>query len=696
MDNFPHKIPASLITFALIIGILISDYYFDYAAVALPILIASTIVMYALFALVFPKKLFRYSIQSIVLLITIILIGIVNTHIFGLKNREVTEPPQSEISFAGFVADKTERNNNRVQYLVKVGYCKCFKELQNSSVLIYSTVDTTKNILLGDELIITGKIRCLSDPLNPKQFNYKNYLAKKGVNYTLFSESTNITKTGNNIFTISAFGNYVREKIIENFASYNVSANSVALFASFALGDKSLLDQDSRENFKNAGVMHVLAISGLHVGIVFLILNFIISLIPPLRRSMISALIIIIALWIYAIITGLSPSVQRAAFMFTVICLGNVFSRKGNIYNSVFISAFILLLIAPDLITDVGFQLSYVAVIGIVFFQPKLSGLWKPKYRVIKWFWDLTTVGIAASIATTPLSVYYFNQMPNYFLISNITIIPIAIGSLFIAVAFIALCKVPFIGLWLAKLLDIGLGLFNYVTEFVATLPHSTSKNLYLSTTELITIYITIIAVMFFLIQRTFSRLALIIISISAFLIIGIYDIRNNNKINNLIVYSTPPYSAIGFKCGDKHLLQHTIPDTLFDSKFQNNIKPYITWQRAKSIMLDSITNSNYAEYLYKSSHYITVYGKRIIILDESFNIISKWVSAIETDYLILTDKFDKDIFETINGIKTKCLILDSSIPLFKAERIKKELSNVDINIYVVQQNGAFIANFED
>ena len=171
--------------------------------------------------------------------------------------------------------------------------------------------------------------------------------------------------------------------------------------------------------------MHVLAVSGLHVGIIFFILNF---LLTPLNRNKrllkIKLFLLVGALWFYAFLTGLSPSVMRSCTMFSFIVVGENLNKRTNIYNTLAASAFLLMLINPLIIFGAGFQLSYIAVISIVFFQPRLAALVAVKNRILKYVWDLFTVSVAVQIGTAPISIFYFHQFPVYFWLSNFIVIP--------------------------------------------------------------------------------------------------------------------------------------------------------------------------------------------------------------------------------------------------------------------------------
>ena len=238
------------------------------------------------------------------------------------------------------------------------------------------------------------------------------------------------------------------------------------------LGQKQTLDRDLREGYVQAGVMHILAVSGLHVGIIYALF---IGLLKPLKLSKkwarIYLLLVVVLIWVYAIITGLSPSVIRAATMFTLISLGQLRERKPSIFNVLAFSAMLMITLNPEVIFEVGFQLSYLAVVGIALIQPLILNWWLPKNAVLEYFWQLTSVSIAAQLATFPLTVFYFHVFPTYFLIGNLLIIPLAFLIMQVGVPLLAIGWIPVVGEVLGWTLSKLIVMQIYIVQFIQTLP---------------------------------------------------------------------------------------------------------------------------------------------------------------------------------------------------------------------------------
>ena len=279
-------------------------------------------------------------------------------------------------------------------------------------------------------------------PLNPHQFNYKSYLAKQGIHHQIFTEKNQLLRLNSNGNTLFGRSAKFRALLQESLQKYAFKKKELAVINALILGQRQEISIELLRDYQRAGAIHILAVSGLHVGIILLILSFVLN---PLERikygKFLKTFSLIFLLWVFAFIAGLSASVVRAVTMFTFIAIGMLFRRKNVVEFSLISSMFLLLLIKPMFLFDVGFQLSYLAVFGIVYMQPKMYSLWKPTVRIFDFFWKLCTVSLAAQIAVLPLSIFYFHQFPALFLVSNLVIVPF-LGILFIGGILVILMSI--------------------------------------------------------------------------------------------------------------------------------------------------------------------------------------------------------------------------------------------------------------
>lgn len=288
-------------------------------------------------------------------------------------------------------------------------------------LLIYF-LDSIDSLSLGDHILCKKSlINEVGPPTNPGQFNLRQYLQHLGIGHQAF-----IRKGGFVIIKRSDGQEWISRCKQYLFSTLSfLQGDSRSIAEALILGDKSNLRSEIKTAFSDTGAMHILAVSGLHVGIIYLIVQQLLLLIFGKKRWQgLRLTLVLCALWFYAVITGLSPSVQRASFMFSMIALGSFIKRPNSILNNVLVSAFVLLLIHPMMLFRVGFQLSYAAVLGIIIFHPYIDRWIPSENRIIRSIWSLTAVSVAAQIGTFPITLYYFNQFPIIFALTNLIAIP--------------------------------------------------------------------------------------------------------------------------------------------------------------------------------------------------------------------------------------------------------------------------------
>ncbi|MEB2774404.1 ComEC/Rec2 family competence protein [Algoriphagus sp. D3-2-R+10] len=337
-------------------------------------------------------------------------------------------------------------------------------------VLVYH--QSEKPLEPGQIILVRKKPEEIASPLNPYEFDYRLYLSRQGINYRQFLgkdfhivDST--AGSGFDYFLVN-----LRHKIGEMMKAKIPDENSSQIALALLLGQKKELDPTIREAYTQAGVMHILAVSGLHVGIIYAL--FILMLKPlklKIEKARIYLLCVILVIWLYAFLTGLSPSVVRASTMFSLLTLGQMRERRPSIYNILAFSAILMITINPDVIYEVGFQLSYLAVLGIVMIQPLILNLWLPRYKALEYIWQLTSVSLAAQLVTFPLSLYYFHVFPTYFLLGNLLILPLAFLIMQVGVPLMIFGWIPVLGDGLGWILSWLIWGQNWIAETIRLIP---------------------------------------------------------------------------------------------------------------------------------------------------------------------------------------------------------------------------------
>ncbi|MGY6521417.1 MAG: ComEC/Rec2 family competence protein [Mongoliitalea sp.] len=326
----------------------------------------------------------------------------------------------------------------------------------------------------GDLIWVPQAFQRIEGPRNPAEFNYQAFMGRQGVFYRqfLFQEIAIIGQL--QVQPVENFFQTLRFRVQAAFHAHFQNTQARQIANALLLGQKKDLDKEVSEAYATAGAMHILAVSGLHVGIIY---GFFFLLWKPYRlaagKRVLFLSFVIALIWCYALLTGMSPSVMRSATMFTIIALAQMKSRSPSIFNAIALSAFLLLLFDPNLLFSVGFQLSYIALLGILLIQPLLVNLWIPSLRSVEYIWQITTVGIAAQVATFPISAYYFGIFPTYFMLSNLIAIPGAFLIMSVGVPYMLLSEIPLIADALGWLTEHLIRLMNALIGAIQWLPAS-------------------------------------------------------------------------------------------------------------------------------------------------------------------------------------------------------------------------------
>ena len=406
----------------------------------------------------------------------------------------------------------------------------------------------------GKTLLICGEPQKIPPPKNPDEFDYKKFMHNKGISHQHFIKKGGYIETdyGLNKKTLKGFSLSIRDHISHILNNNIRDRNTKAIMFALLTGQRDYIDEDSYITFIQTGIIHILAISGLHVGIIYM---FMIFLLKPLSikkwGSIFSYCLKISILIVFAFMTGLSPSVMRATLMFIIMIIGKMLNRNSHILNSVFSSFFLLLVFDPFKLFDVGFQLSYSAVLGIILFQPIIYQWMNFRFVITNRVWQLISVSIAAQLGTLPFSIYYFKQFPTYFLLGNIFAIPYVtvvtiLGFLLILTSFFSNFSFAIV-----LILEFLSGLFIKLISVIKSLPLGLIKPIQIDLLQGILMIILITSIYFMLKSRNWK---IILLSIGC--AIGIISIDLKDKVmsshkNYILIYNIPNISCIELVSGN-------------------------------------------------------------------------------------------------------------------------------------------------
>ena len=565
--------------------------------------------------------------------------------------------------------------------------------LTSGKAILYLEKDSlAKQLSYGDLILVTGSLSGIGPPMNPGEFDYKTYLKNQYIEYRAYI-SKNHWKfmAGGYGNTIKNYAYRFREKLLSIIDNSGLQGKESGVISALLVGYRDKLDPELIKEYRASGAVHILCVSGLHVGVIYMVLSFFLFFLDRFRYGrIVKAIILILFIWFYALLTGLSPSVLRAATMFGFIALGNALKYKANIYNTLAASAFILLLANPNILFDVGFQLSYLAVIGIVSIYPIMYKRWSSRYWLVNKIWSLVVVSIAAQIVTFPLVLFYFHQFPNYFILSNMIAVPLSALIIYFGIAYLIFYSVPFVSFLLSKGLMISLVSLNKSISFIESLPYSVSRNISTSAAEMVIIYGIIILFFMFLVRKKQKWL---ISTLALFLIfLGCVSVKSFKKLHQklIIVYNISKHTAIDFVDGPAC---YFVTDSVLanDHKKQEfaitNSRIKNSTQTLKTFILGNNSKMITGNSFYKNHELIYFAGKTMAVYNKKLTNPKQ----IKVDYLLLTNNPAVSLNIILSQYTPGLIIIDASNSMRNTERLAGECKKYGIPYYITAKSGAWI-----
>ena len=518
-------------------------------------------------------------------------------------------------------------------------------------------------IQIGSNIQIYGKCILNKKSLNPNQFDYGKYLNNKSIFGQIYTNANSIKVSDKIDKNIWYYSDRLRNNIVANLQNNNFSKNELQVVNALILGQQQDISKEILKDYQYAGAIHILSVSGLHVGFILLFITFLLKPLPKNKLgNSIRLFTIIICLWGFAILAGLSPSVIRSVTMFSFVAVGLHLKRSTNIFNTLLVSMFLILFFQPSFLFDVGFQLSYLSLFFILWLQPLISNLWMPKNKIVSYFWDILTVSFAAQIGAFPLSIYYFHQFPGLFFITNLIIIPFLILIMGLGVLVMVMAAFNFVPLLTMKSLEFCIYYLNKIINWVASFEQFIIKDIPINWQVLICLYVLIIAFVILFKKPTYPKIVFAFISVLLFqstLLITRWEIQNQQE---FIVFNSWKNTLITERNGDKVTVygnQRTI-----DKLASNTVlKSYLIANSS------SITGINKMQNLYYFNN------KKIMVID-SFGVYSK---QINPDIIILRQSPKINLERLIQVNPPKLIVADASnykttIQLWKSICIKKKI----------------------
>ncbi|MBK9015336.1 MAG: ComEC family competence protein [Saprospiraceae bacterium] len=699
-----REIPFVRLLLPFLVGILLAI-QFNLPIPGLPLVFVALVVLQLLSQKL--RGLYRYRWLPGLLLSTALLVlgyGVTWQHneLNHASHFSKVEPPDDGMVLVGEVADAPVRKENWVKIELGIsatGPTTDSLEPATGSLLLYLQRDSAaESLAYGDQLVISGKASTVEPPDNPHAFDYGRYLHFQNIHYQAFVKngSWGLVKKRD---WFSPYGTAIslQNQFTETLRKHLKTENEFAVGAALIFGYRSEVPEEVLTAYSQTGAMHILAVSGMHVGILFLILNFFFKRVKWKHGSwrLLKAVILLVLIWSFALVTGASPSVMRSTVMFSFVIIGDGLGRNKNFYNTLTASAFCLLLYDPYWLLSVSFQLSYLAILGIVYFQPKIAGLWVIENRVGNYLWELNSVSLAAQLMTLPFTLLYFHQFPTYFWLSSLVLVPLSAAEL--AGGLLLLVLDP---LWAAGAGVVGwllwamLWLGNQTVMLIQHLPAALLNGIWIGGISALLLYLGLGSVMAAISSRKFRW---VLASLALLLVVGVsfaFSEFHHQKNRQFTVYSVYKHSALDFFDGEK---AWSLIDTALEAKpmkyategnrFANGINAVETLHLGDSTAV-------VGEHFFYKNGLVQFYDKRLMVVNGP--VAYDGEEKVKVDYLLLRNTPKVKLEELLQVFDFQLLIFDASNKKWRVEEWKMGCDSLGLDYYDVNLEGALTVDLKD
>lgn len=565
-------------------------------------------------------------------------------------------------------------------------------------VLLYFDKKTVEKPQYGDVLFVKGKPVPVEGPKNPGEFDYRQYLLYQQVYRQQYLKDSNFVTVAHTVpnwlfakaYQLNTYADSLLTASLDTKAEYAV-ANAMIL------GLRDDLDNDLVQAYSAAGAIHVLSVSGLHVGVIYIVLAGMFAFLKrrgTAGRWVFFGLILGI-LWFYAVVSGLSSPVLRSTCMFSLILLSETLQRPHNSYNTVAFSAFCLLCYNPFFVVNVGFQLSYLAVFGMIHLQPMLNPLVQinKNKNWLYWLgdrlWKVTTVAVAAQVATLPITIYYFHQFPNYFLLANPVVILLSSVALCVGLGFVVLSLVPWLSVVLPAgsfLLNWSIRLLNETVLLTEQLPHAIFKWLYVTPTEMVVLNVLTVLLLALIATRQAKYVWWSLVLILGLLAYNLYEKTLEGRQRLLAIHAVPKHTVVSVIEGTRAFL---LADEAFLQDRRN-----VSFRLNNFWAQRGITDTTKLRFFDPQQGLVRAFswqGKSFVFLTQPLGQQAVAPSSGEVDYLVVANKAIRHLDEVRDKIRFRTLVIDGSYSAFYTQRLLQEAQASGVDVYAIQREGAFV-----
>lgn len=549
--------------------------------------------------------------------------------------------------------------------------------------------ERSMSLRYGDVIVFHEPPKLVEPPKNPEQFDYQKYLFRKGVLRQVYLKSGSWEKLNyTRANPVYEFSYRLRDFLLKTMRGLGINDDEYAVAAAILLGYDDTLPTELRQKYVAAGSMHILCVSGMHVGVVFMVFSYLLAFLGRYKQPLLLLLI-----WFYALLAGLAPSILRATIMLSFVIVGDMLKREGVLVNSIAASAFLLLCIKPANLFDVGFLLSYCAVIGIVTLQKPIYRLVYTRFKFLDKIWELTSVTLAAQVATAPFSIYYFHQFPSYFWLSNLFMGPISTVVIIGGMVMLLVFFIPYINIGVAFCVKWMIFAMNFVVSWIESLPLSIVKGLYINTLEFVCL---IVALLLLMLTIEHKKKLLAFGMLSVLLVFSVSQLSraiSQRSQMSLTIYSLNKNTAIDFVSDVKHVLlcdtMAASDPTLVSFSIENNLIKEGVYNNGTLLPLGGAEFEN--SYMKKCGNMVSFGGKTIAFYDNKSAFGVKLPFRPHLDYFVVYGRNKIDVDKLLNCYIIDLLIIDGSVPDYLRNKIIEKAVEVGQAYYDVKNEGAFV-----
>lgn len=617
-------------------------------------------------------------------------------YLINIQKKNSDLPLLNEIFFTAVVTNNPQTKEHSIKINLEVDkYCDTagIWHTVSEGIIAYTVNDSSLTMpKTGDKLLCRAAITPLNQPQNPNEFDYSAYMARRGVFASVYLKKSQFKIIDNDRLPFyREIPLLIQRFVYKCFRQVGITDNELAVITALTIGDKQYLDDSIKQSFTSAGVIHLLAVSGLHVGVIFMAINLVLSIFSSQKRLLIIFKIFftLTTLWLYASIVGFSASVTRATLMFSFLAIAQVINKQRSTYNFIAASAFIICIINPYSIFEVSFQLSYAAVLGIVYFQPKIYKLSQSKHVVIKKIWQLASVALAAQLTTTPIVLYYFHQFPTYFLPANIVLVIFTTLLIYTAFLLLTFCWMPFVSKQLGWLLNYGIKLLNDAVQWVEALPRSLIEGVYINTAQCLLLLFALIVLAFYWTYRNPKTLILVMLLLIVVFGVRTHHISQLRQQQTITVYNTNKSTFISFIDGQQgYILRDSLHQyNYFDYQTKNH---FVRQGFSSAHCLPTYSNCNSLPFSY---HNFIRFGNKTLYMANNTSIEFPKISDIyiEVDYIVVSQQTKHTPANLLSFIRPMLIIIDASTPTWKAQQWIAAATAQNLNYHCIKNNGAFV-----